>query len=98
MNNPLVRVLIAEIRLAGKRQVNVCVVPTGRAIEESVAHAKRYGMVQSNPIEVVRCSAKRLREPDVLTPVEFKRLLDELPLRERVMVMVAGTTACDGQS
>jgi integrase len=56
------------------------------------AHAKRYGMVQSNPIEAVRCSAKRLREPDVLTPVEFKRLLDELPLRERVMVMVAGTT------
>lgn len=56
------------------------------------AHAKRYGMVHSNPIEAVRCSAKRMREPDVLTPVEFKRLLEELPLRERVMVMVAGTT------
>ena len=56
------------------------------------AHAKRYGMVHVNPIEAVRCSAKRLREPDVLTPVEFKRLVEELPLRERVMVMVAGTT------
>jgi len=56
------------------------------------AHAKRYGMVHSNPIEAVRCSAKRLREPDVLTPVEFQRLLEELPLRERVMVMIAGTT------
>jgi len=56
------------------------------------AHAKRYGMVQANPIEAVRCSAKRMREPDVLTPVEFNRLVEELPLRERVMVMVAGTT------
>lgn len=33
-----------------------------------------------------------MREPDVLTPVEFERLVEELPLRERVMVMVAGTT------
>jgi len=35
---------------------------------------------------------KAVREPDVLTPVEFERLVEELPLRERVMVMVAGTT------
>ena len=56
------------------------------------AHAKRYGMISANPIQGVRCSSKRMREPDVLTPVEFKRLVDELPLRERVMVELAGTT------
>jgi integrase len=56
------------------------------------AHAKRYGMIPTNPIQGARCSAKRLREPDVLTPIEFKRLVDELPLRERVMVLLAGTT------
>ncbi|MGA2051463.1 MAG: hypothetical protein ABSG96_27675 [Terracidiphilus sp.] len=32
--------LIAGIRLARERQVNVCVVPTGKAIEESVGRAK----------------------------------------------------------
>jgi integrase len=56
------------------------------------AHAKRYGMIQTNPIEGVRCSSKRMRTPDVLTPDEFKSLLNELPQRERVMVMMAGTT------
>jgi integrase len=56
------------------------------------AHGRRYGMIQDNPIQGVRCSAKRMREPDILTPVEFKRLVEELPLRERVMVELAGTT------
>ncbi len=55
-------------------------------------HAKRYNMIQTNPIEGVRCSSKRMRTPDVLTPDEFKSLLHELPQRERVMVMLVGTT------
>jgi integrase len=55
-------------------------------------HAIRHEWMQHNPITHVRCSSKRLREPDVLTPEEFNSLLDELPLRERVMVMLAGTT------
>jgi integrase len=55
-------------------------------------HAKRYDMIQTNPIEGVRCSSKRMRTPDVLTPDEFKSLLHELPQRERVMVMLVGTT------
>jgi integrase len=55
-------------------------------------HAIRYQWMQHNPISHVRASAKRLKEPDVLTPSEFNSLLDELPLRERVMVMLAGTT------
>ena len=56
------------------------------------AHAKRYEMIETNPIEGVRCSSKRMRTPDVITPDEFKSLLNELPQRERVMVMLAGTT------
>jgi integrase len=56
------------------------------------AHGKRYGIVGLNPIQGVRCSAKRLKEPDVLTPEEFGRLLPKLPQRERVMVLLAGTT------
>ncbi len=55
-------------------------------------HAKRYDMIQTNPIEGVRCSSKRRRAPDILTPDEFKSLLNELPQRERVMVMLVGTT------
>ena len=56
------------------------------------AHARRYGMTQANPIQGVRCSAKRLRDPDILTPAEYEALIHELPQRERVMVMLAGTT------
>ena len=56
------------------------------------AHGMRYGMTFVNPIQGVRCSAKRLKEPDVLTPEEFARLLPKLPHRERVMVLLAGAT------
>ena len=56
------------------------------------SHGIRHEWITFNPISKVRCSAKRLREPDVLTPGEFRALLQELPLRERVMVMIAGST------
>lgn len=56
------------------------------------SHARRYGMIPNNPIQSVRCSAKRLREPDILTPEEFNSLVEQLPLRERTMVLLAGTT------
>jgi len=56
------------------------------------SHAIRYEWVTFNPIAKVRCSSKRLREPDVLTPSEFQALLQQLELRERVMVMLAGST------
>ena len=56
------------------------------------SHGIRHEWISFNPISKVRCSAKRLREPDVLTPGEFQALLRELPLRERVMVMIAGST------
>ena len=56
------------------------------------SHGIRHEWISLNPISKVRCSAKRLREPDVLTPSEFQALLRELPLRERVAVMIAGST------
>jgi site-specific recombinase XerD len=55
-------------------------------------HAIRHEWMDRNPITKVRTSAKRLREPDVLSPVEFASLLAELDLRERAMVMLAGST------
>ncbi len=64
-----------------------------RAVMSAVfAHGKRHGMVTDNPIGGVRCSSQRLKEPDVLTPAEFKALVNELPVRERAMVLLAGTT------
>ena len=56
------------------------------------AHAIRHEWIRHNPIKAVRCSAKRLREKDVLTPAEFSALLSELSGRERAMVLLAGTT------
>ena len=55
-------------------------------------HGIRYEFITTNPISKVRCSSGRLREPDVLTPTEFRSLLGVLPLRERAMVMLAGST------
>jgi integrase len=56
------------------------------------SHGIRHEWFTFNPISKVRCSAKRLREPDVLTPAEFQALVLELELREKVMVMLAGST------
>ena len=55
-------------------------------------NAIRHEWMDQNPITKVRASAKRLREPDVLTPAEFASLIAELELRKRAMVMLAGST------
>ena len=55
------------------------------------AHGVRHEFVLNNLVKSVRCSAQRMREPDVLTPDEFNRLVEELPARERVMVLLVGT-------
>jgi integrase len=55
-------------------------------------HAIRQEWMDRNPITKVRTSAKRLREPDVLSPVELASLLAQLDLRERAMVILAGST------
>jgi integrase len=55
-------------------------------------HAIRHEWTLTNPITQVRCSAKRLRVPDVLTPVEFRALLARLEQRDRAMILLAGST------
>lgn len=55
-------------------------------------HGIRYEWLDRNPISKVRTSAKHLRETDILTPEEFAALLPELDLRERTMVILAGST------
>ena len=56
------------------------------------SHAIRNEWAARNPITEVRTSAKRLRTPDILTAGEFQALLLELAQRERVMVLLAGST------
>jgi integrase len=55
-------------------------------------HAIRYEWITFNPISKVRCSAIRLREPDILSPEEFRSILPHLPLREKAMVMLIAST------
>ena len=55
-------------------------------------HAMRHEWIDRNPITRVRTSSKRLRETDILTPAEFAALIPELELREKAMVMLAGST------
>jgi hypothetical protein len=55
-------------------------------------HAIRHEWTLTNPITQVRCSAKRLRIPDVLTPAEFQALFSRLEQRDRAMVLLAGST------
>lgn len=55
-------------------------------------HGIRHEWITFNAISKVRCSSKRLREPDVLAPTEFGALVKVLPVREQAMVMLAGST------
>jgi len=51
-----------------------------------------------NPISKVRTSQKRLRDKDVLTPEEFQKLVRLLAVRERAMVLLAGSTGIQSTS
>lgn len=55
-------------------------------------HAIRYEWLTFNPISRVRTSSKRLRDKDVLTPAEFQCLAEQLSVRDRAMVLLAGST------
>jgi integrase len=55
-------------------------------------HAMRYEWLDTNPIKLVRQSAKRERTPDVLELVELQLLLTKLELRERTLVLLDAAT------
>jgi integrase len=55
-------------------------------------HACRHELFDRNPIRFVRQSARRRRAPDVLTGAEIKALVENLPLRERTLVLLAAST------
>jgi len=55
-------------------------------------HAMRWEFFSSNPISLVRQSAKRTRVPDVLAAEEIGKLLGELAAPWRTAVFVAVTT------
>ena len=54
------------------------------------AHSMRWELFDRNPITLVRQSAKRQREPEVLTVEELKALFQELEGIYRTMVFVGG--------
>lgn len=49
----------------------------------------RWEMVERNPIDLVRQSGKRLKKPRVLTPAEFKSVLEMLSEPYKMMVIAA---------
>ena len=55
-------------------------------------HAMRYEWTLTNPITLVRQSAKRVEEPDVLTPEELQLLLSELGEPAKTLVVTAAVT------
>ena len=55
-------------------------------------HACRHELFDRNPIRFVRQSAKRRRAPEVLTGAEIKVLVENLPVRERTLVLLAAST------
>ena len=56
------------------------------------SHAIRYGWASENPITAVRTSAKRLRDPEFLSPKELHALLQALPQQDRAMVLLDAST------
>ncbi|MGC1360199.1 MAG: site-specific integrase [Silvibacterium sp.] len=56
------------------------------------SHALRYEFGSRNPITSVRSSSQRLRDPEFLDGNEFQALIAKLDQRERVMVLIAGST------
>jgi site-specific recombinase XerD len=55
-------------------------------------HAIRHEWLTFNPISRVRTSQKRLRDKDVLAPDEFQKLVQNLSVRDRAMVLLIGST------
>jgi integrase len=55
-------------------------------------HAIRHEWLTFNPISRVRTSQRRLRDKDVLTPDEFQKLVQQLSVRDKAMVLLIGST------
>jgi integrase len=55
-------------------------------------HARRYEFIGTNPISLVRQSAVRQKEPEILDPEEVVALLDELDEPFRTIIHLAAVT------
>jgi integrase len=65
---------------------------TRNVLSSIYQHARRCEFIATNPVSLVRQSAVRLKEPEVLTPEEVNVLLDELVEPARTIVHLAATT------
>jgi len=83
----LVESWLAELNLAPGTKAK-----TRNVMSALFEHAMRYGWATANPIKQVRQSAKRLREPDVLTVSEVFAILVRLPEPCRTIILTAALT------
>ena len=93
-----------QLRLCAVRTIHfeewlhsLALAPSSKAKLKSILsalynHAIRYEWLTFNPISRVRTSSQRLRDKDVLTPEEFQRLAEQLSVRHRAMILLAGST------
>lgn len=75
---------LRELKLAPKSKTHI-----RSLLHLLFQNARRWEMIDRNPIELVRQSSRRLRIPRILTADEIRSLLAELPEPYRTMVLVA---------
>jgi integrase len=90
---------LSEVKTVSVEQwlESLCLAPGSKTKIRNVmsaiySHGIRNEWITFNPMSKVRCSGKRLREPDVVTPEEFQSLLGELQIQERTMMMLFAST------
>lgn len=88
----LVKAVLVEAWLQGLPGAPATKSKTRNVMSSLFQHARRHEFVATNPISLVRQSAARLKEPEVLTPQEVRALLDELEEPARTIVHLAATT------
>jgi integrase len=93
-NCPLsdVRTVAAETWLGSLKLANGSRAKDRNIFSALYAHAMRWEFFDKNPITLVRQSAKRQQNPEMLTADELKALLGELTGLYWAMVYVAATT------
>lgn len=87
MRAPVVEAWLGTLSLAPGTKAK-----TRNIMSSLYQHGMRYSWVTSNPIRLVRQSAKRLEQPAVLSATEIVALLAELPQPSLMIVRLAATT------
>jgi integrase len=87
-----IKTVAVEAWLGGLPGAPATKAKTRNVMSSLFQHARRYEFVLANPISLVRQGAKRLKEPEVLTPEEVHALLAELSEPARTIVHLVACT------